>query len=357
MEQTHPKHVNDISPDWITYVLSEGGVLNASSRVSRVHVTLIGEGVGFLSSVGRVELEYDRPQPNAPKSVVVKLEPENETFRKIGDEFHAFEREIRFYREVPCKLSMRFPHIYFTLIEPPDYGIVMEDLSYCTPGDQILGLHENQVKATVKAMAHLQATFWNNELLEALSWIPYSNSFGKHFEENWSSFVDHFGDLIGDQALAVGEKVGQSVSWLESEMAREPHTIVHNDLRADNLLFGAPNSDESVFIVDWQVATRSMGAFDVARLLGGSEPPAERKDHQFDVLGCWYDALVNEGVTDYSWEQAVYDLRIGTLACLEIPVGFHAAALEQGGRGTELIGTIASRMYSSALEIDAISVL
>lgn len=352
----HPKHVIEISPAWLTAALRNGGVLSEATATS-VDTKVIGEGVGFLSSVGRIRLHYDRTEPGAPASVVVKIEPERENFRELGDGFHAFEREIRFYREVASRVPIRLPKVYFTLVEPPDYAIVMEDLSFCTPGDQVQGMHTDQVIAAARVMAHIQGAFWNNEAMGSLSWMPRTNAFGDHYRSSWPSFVAYARDRVSREGIAAGERVGAAIEWLDAEMQKAPPTIVHNDLRADNLLFGPFGRPDAVFILDWQLATQSMGAFDVARLLGGSEAPAERGGHQFEVLRSWYDTLLAQGVSDYGWDDAVRHFRIGTLAALEIPVGFHEIALSQGGRSIELIDAITRRMFASVLEVDALSVL
>jgi hypothetical protein len=100
-----------------------------------------------------------------------------------------------------------------------------------------------------------------------------------------------------------------------------------------------------------------MGAFDVARLIGGSELPKERKGHQFEVLRRWFDTLVREGVANYTWEEAVYDFRLGSLALLSYPVHFHVSFIGSKGRSIELAKVICRRVFSSAVEIDAESVL
>ena len=353
----HPQHVTDISPEWLTALLSQGGTLAGNTRVIDVDTKIIGEGVGFLSSVARVRLQYDPDQGGAPESLIVKIEPEAEDLREVGDEMHAFEREIRFYTEVAARVPVRLPRVYATLMEPPDYAIVMEDLSYCTPGDQLVGMHTDQVIAAIRVMARIQARFWNNDAIKSLSWMPRETSFRDHFHDNWPSFVSYASERIGAEAMSIGQSVGAALEWLETEMRRAPPTVVHNDLRADNLLFGTPDTDEVVFIVDWQLATRSMGAFDAARILGGSEPPAERTGHHFEVLRAWHDTLLENGVNDYSWEDAVRHFRIGVLAMLEVPVRFLPFALKQGGRGVDLVDRMTRRLYACALEVDAASVL
>lgn len=352
----HPRHVSDITPAWLTAVLRESGTLSGAAVIG-VDAGVIGEGVGFLSSVGRVQLTYDTKESNAPDSVVVKIEPESESFREIGNELHAFEREIRFYREVATQLSIRLPRTYATVMEPPDYVIIMEDLSYCRPGDQIAGLHTRGVVATARVMAHIQASFWNNAATESLSWMPRTNAFGEGYREHWPGFVEYARDRISPEAMRIGHRVGACVDWIEEEMTRAPTTVVHNDLRADNLLFDETGAEETVFIVDWQLATRSMGAFDIARLLGASEPRAERSGHQLEVVRAWYDTLVANGVSDYTWDDAMYHVRVGALAMLEIPLAFREVVVNQGGRGIDLMDLITRRAFAFVEEIDAASVL
>ena len=50
---------------------------------------------------------------------------------------------------------------------------------------------------------------------------------------------------------------------------------------------------------------RSIGAYDVARLLGGSEPPAERRGHQHEVIRAWYDDMGEPAAYDQSNEVAL----------------------------------------------------
>ncbi len=356
MKIQNPLHPEQITVEWITDALREGGVLKEAS-LKRIEKNIIGEGKGFLSSVVRVRIEYDIDDKDAPRSVVVKIEPESDEFRGFGDELNAFQREIRFYREVARNVPIRLPIVYFTVDEPPAYSMVMEDLSSYTPGDQIIGMHEDQVMDTVKALARLQARYWNNEALEKLKWMPTTNKISFDYEQKWGSFVNHFGSFVDKRGLKIGERLGPLISWIEEEIDSRPKTIVHSDLREDNLLFGSPHSEDAVLILDWQLAIRSMGAFDVARLIGGSELPRERKGHQFEVLRCWLDSLVKEGVRNYSWEEAVYDFRLGSLALLSYPVHFHVSFIGSEGRSMELAKVICRRVFSSVVEIDAESVL
>lgn len=357
-----PKNVAQITAEWLDTVLRESAALG-NRRVAGVESTVIGEGVGYLSSVARVKLVYDGAgqQGSAnglPETVIVKIAPHNEIFRRLGEEMRAFEREIRFYREVAATVPLRLPKVYHTQCEPPDYAIVMEDLGFCEAGDQLVGMHERQVIVTARTMGKLQARFWNNDNLHGLEWMPNSWSLWKHYTDHWPSFVERCRQWMGPEHLVLGRRVAEHFDWIIDEMNGAPPTIVHCDLREDNLLFGPPDTLEEVLIVDWQLAIRNMGAYDVASLQGGSELAAERRGHPFTVLRAWHETLTTEGVREYSYDDALYHFRLASLICLTLPVYFHKAALDGGiARAPKLCETQARRHFGAALEIDAGSIL
>ncbi|HEY2881098.1 MAG TPA: phosphotransferase [Pirellulales bacterium] len=365
-----PQSVAEISAPWLDEILHQAGAIT-HSHVVAVESKIIGEGIGYLSSVARVKLTYDRPEENGnsgvavnsaantrPATVIVKIEPPNEDFRRLGEEFHAFEREIRFYREVASQVPVRLPKIYYTLDEPPDYAIVMEDLGFCTAGDQLAGMQERQVTTAARMMGTVQAKFWNNTALHKLSWMPDTWDLWKHFNDHWPSFVEHCRNWLGPEHLLLGRRVAAHFDWIMQQMADAPPTIVHCDLREDNLLFGPVGTPEEVLIVDWQLSIRGMGAYDIASLQGGSELATARRGHPFQVLRSWHEMLVAGGVENYSYDEALRHFRIGNLVCLTLPVYFHMAVLDgKLPRGKLLCEAQARRHFGAALEIDAASVL
>jgi hypothetical protein len=351
-----PMHVDEITPEWITHTLVEGGYLKNGS-VKSIEKKILGDAKGFLSSVVQAKIEYDTIQQDAPGSVVVKIEPEPGGFKDFGDELNAFEREIRFYKEVAPNLSIRLPQLYYAVDKPPAYSMVMEDLSHFVPGDQLVGMHERQVMTTVEEIARIQTLYWNNQALEKLAWMPKTNNMSDSYPDKWESFVENFGYCLSAKAKELCSKLAHNIDWKKAEISKRQKTIVHSDLREDNLLFPPPGSNESILIIDWQVTVRSIGAFDVASILGGSEVPKERKGHEFKVLKRWYDTLLQNGVKDYSWEDAVYDLRLGMLSYLCYPVYFHQEMVGTEGRTKLLAEAIFTRSFASAVEIEAGSIL
>lgn len=352
-----PDRIEDVTVDWLTAALQSGDAIGC--RVARAETTPMGESVGLLSTMLRSRLWYDAPSGGEPSSVVIKLEPDRRRFRDFVDGVHGFEREIRFYRDIGPAAPIRLPHFYYGDCDAHRAVIVLEDLGYLRPRSQIDGLRNEDAVAAVKQIARLQAKFWNNDALATLDWMPvHEKRMTDAYAECWPAFQEAYGPRIGADAVTLGRRLRGAIDWLRAEMAARPRTICHSDFRADNLLFGEPggpgDTPSEVVVIDWQIATRSLGAVDVARLLGGSEPPAERAGHPLEVFAAWHETLRGGGVVDYPFEEALEDLRLGALVTLCVPVRlFSIVGSDSGGRVRQLQDAIATRMFASALEIGA----
>lgn len=356
MSIKNPLHVNEITPEWLTRILREGGSIE-KSRVTDIDIQSVSGAVGFLSSVVKTILTYDVIEEGAPKSLVIKIEPESESYRQAGEQLHAFTREIMFYRDVAPGVSMRLPRLYGSVIEPPAYALAMEDLCSLRPGDQVRGISEEEALGITEDIGKLHARYWDSPELDGFGWMPSENPVWQDFEEKWPSFMEHFGGLLENNGRAVGEKLVKHVEWVAGEIGSRPKTIVHSDLRADNLLFGSPGSDDRVVIIDWQLVIKSMGAFDVARLTAGSEPTSELKKYHYEAVNRWHGTLIEGGVGHYTQDDAVRDYKLGLLFNLCFPVHFHREALTATGRTKDLVIAIISRDFAAAAEFDAGSVL
>jgi hypothetical protein len=169
----HPKTIEGISAPWLTEVLRDAGVLRRAT-VRAVDVRAIGEGVGFLSGRARVTMSYDQTEEGAPPTVVVKLPASIKAGADFAVSMHAYEREIRFYREVAPRTPIRVPRVFATIMEPADnvFILVMEDLKGLTVGDQVTGLSRAQVLAAARTIAPLHALWWNGDQRQLLPWVP-----------------------------------------------------------------------------------------------------------------------------------------------------------------------------------------
>ena len=137
----HPKTIEEITAPWLTEVLRGAGILRKGT-VREVKVQGIGEGVGFLSGRARVTVTYDQVEDGAPAKLVVKLPACIKEGMEFAESTHAYEREIRFYREVAPRTSIRVPRMFATIMEPSEgaFILVMEDLKGLKAGDQVAGM-------------------------------------------------------------------------------------------------------------------------------------------------------------------------------------------------------------------------
>ena len=350
-----PTHPDDITPDWLTHALRKAEVIT-KSRVSSLKKHDLAKQKAWLSSVVKIEVEYNFHEENAPDSYVLKMLSPSE-FRKSSYELDAYEREIKFYREFSKSFPIKLPRLFYSEFGLESNLMLMEDLSYLEQGDQIAGINHQNVLKTLKSLAKVHGTYWGNSQLYRCDWIPSTNKIELDYAENWDSFVDLCGYFINSEGLKIGEKLAPRILWLFEEITSRPKTLVNDDMKADNLLFGGVDSEESVVIVDWQFAIRSLGAIDVARLIGGSLTPGDRNGKQLEMFRHWYNELLEQGVRDYSREEAENDLKLGALYCLIFPVHFHKGIVRAQGRALEYIKTLYSGIFSFAAEIEAESAL
>ena len=348
-----PDSAEEVTAEWLTAVLQDGGAI--AGKVAAVETAHFGEGIGMMSYMLRCRLAYETREETAPRSLIVKLEPRAQAARANIDDWHGFEREIRFYREVAGQVPFRVPHCYHGAFDDKRAVIVLEDLGHLRIPNQIHGLHDRETLAAVRQIARLQARYWDSPDLESFPWMPLDDPrLTMRYRETWPLFEEVYGLRIGEEAVALGRRLATSLDWLRTEIATRPRTVCHGDLRADNLFFGEPGTDDEVVIFDWQVCTRCFGALDVTRLLGGSEPAIERSNHRDEVFEAWYGTLRREGVAGYDREAALADLRLGVLVNLCVPLrilSFWGA--DPPGRKGQLMDAIATRVFALALEVEA----
>lgn len=351
-----PRSLDDITPEWLNqHVFPD----HSHNPVTDLNHDIIGDDRGFLSQTVRVETSRPGTKSEAPPSFVVKIRPESEESKKAEAVLNGFEREVRFYSEVAQNTEARLCEVYFAATSDDGAALVMEDLSSFRGGDQVVGLSHQQVTDVVRAVAPVHAAFWNDPRLDSFDWAPTVDHFNlDSFAEAWPEFKDIYGLRIGPEARRIGEYLAEHIHDLERLVASRPKSIVHGDLRADNILFGEAGQKGNVIVLDWQLIMRNLPALDIARLFGGSEPILERSGKHQEVVALWHDELMRHGVTGYSAEDAWSDFRLAALHCTAIPVKVHALFDKTPAkRGAQLRDAMAQRFFACAVEVEAMDLL
>ena len=355
-----PEDPKVVDPLWLTEQLKSAGLLD-SGEVIDVKTASLAESKGYLSRMARLTPIYSGDCEGSPKHLILKMHTTTPNFMEMAKRLGAFDRECGFYRDFAGTVPTRLPAFYAGHSEGGKGWLLMEDLSGLNQGDQVHGLSNDQVRRTLSHMAAVHASYWQSPSLNKVDWLPGNDFwFREDVIEYWPSFKEHYQLRIGSEAAQLIEEILHIEESIFTRISQRPFTLVHGDLRADNLLLGEAGTENEVLILDWQTSTRSLGAIDVATLMGGSDPPAERAGHYQEILEHWHSDLERNGVSDYPLKEAVYDMKLALLACLTIPV---IVFRELGGpdfnnaREAQLADCFILRHSQAALDFDAKEVL
>jgi hypothetical protein len=311
-----PAGPDQLSAEWLTEALRYTGVIQKSAVIS-FDTEIIGEGSGFIGSVARIRLQYDKREPDAPASLIAKFPGASPAGREIGNLFDFYNREIKFYEEIAHEVELTTPRRYFSAADPDkqEYVLVLEDLSPARVGDQAAGCTVEEAELAVRSIASFHATWWEHPRLDEIAdWMPIVDapvhrSAEQSYQQAWGPFLENFGAKLKPGTRETAAKIGENVIKLQTSIADRPHTIIHGDYRLDNLFFGHPHEGPELAVADWQIACRGRGVFDVAYLLIGGLQPADRKQHEKRLLQLYHDLLVERGVKDYSFDQCWTEYR------------------------------------------------
>ena len=352
-----PKNIDEASADWLSDVMGA----NIATRTP----TQIGQGVGIMGDIFKVTLDYAEADAAGPQSVVVKLPSSFEENRTQGVALGMFEAEVRFYNELAHNVSVGLPKVYRAEIESgtADFVIVMEDLSHFSLVDQSAGMSANQAFDAVRVLAHVHAVWWDKAKDESLEWIPSMVGPRIAFVDELlpqllPPFLAGFGDALTSDGQALYERFAGNYLKVNQTLAgRSPWTLVHQDYRVENLMFGEPESGD-VVVLDWQGIGRGPGSYDLAYILGGSMQPEVRRANETELLDAYHRQLVELGVSAYSREQLADDYALS-----QLQGGLATAMVVCGGmdlsneRGRELGTTMATRHATAALDHNGLELL
>jgi len=350
-----PAGPTELTTEWLTSALRETGTIS-SAAVTGFDYEIIGEGVGVLGQLARFRLTYDKPEDGAPASLVGKFPAAMQENRDLANLFRFYEREVRFYERIAEEVELRTPKRYYSHFddETNDFALLIEDMAPARCGNQVEGCARKEAAVTVLNMAPFHATWWNKVDTPRLDWIPYGNDPINHFAESsyndgWENFTRNFGDRLSPRAMAIAERLKTKIIAIEDAFASPPRTIVHGDLRYDNLFF---SDHGEMAVADWQIILRARGPYDVAYFLSQSINPADRKAIEMDVLHQYHDKLLEQGVTGYGFDQCLDDYRMTAMFCLVYPVVAGGNLDLANERGVELVTTMLGRSIATILDLD-----
>lgn len=353
-----PFQPEDVTPEWLTSVLQDAGVLAADDDVvAAVRFDSLSAGVGMMGTVSRLHLDYAAPGPG-PSSLILKSASTAAMSRQVAEKFQLYEREVNFYLGIGEALEPTVPHAYYAEYAPEtvDYAILMEDFVGYNCGDQVVGADVVQARRGVVALARFHAKYWNAVDDPAFEWIPQTNSslvrdsMIEGCLAGWDTMVELFREVLPPEIVAAREDYLSRLAALYQAMQEGHQTLAHTDYRADNLLFGADPSHQPIVILDWSAVAKSKGVQDLAYFLTQNLSEPCRDNHEDELQELYFRTLIDEGVEGYSAEEYEADYRLAVLFNFVYAIVIASALDISNERATAFVGKLASRSAQCIVE-------
>jgi hypothetical protein len=333
----------DLSGAWLA------DVLGAPVR----DFTLTRIGTGQMSESYRVALDWD----GEPGSFVLKVAASDPTSRATGVGLGAYEREIRFYREVAPRLDgVAIAQCHAAVFEPSEgwFTLLLADAGPAVQGDQIAGCTVDQARLAVAELAKIHAPLLGDPELSVTPWLNQDSPLNQALlAQLWPAFLERYGDRVAPEHRALCERLLESLDGWAADR-RAPLGLVHGDYRLDNLLFGVADSPMPFCVVDWQTVGWGPAMHDASYMLGGGLTVEDRRAHEDELLRTYFDGLGDQQAL--TWDRCREGYRAGSFAGVLMAIAA-SMLVERTERGDEMFMTMLARHAQHAIDVDAVGLL
>ncbi len=276
----------------------------------------VSQGRGVFSRALSLQLGW--PQPDLyPTSVVIKL-PALGPNRRGAIASGAYEREAQAYATLLVDSPIGIPTYYGShRYNDGAIGFVLEDL---TPGravDQVDGINRGDA---------LTVAHWLGRWHHQDRWTQYSDLAstikvrrstpsllpGDGLAQGLTILQERWDDLLSATQIASFERLVENRQSLIQVFDRQPVSLCHGDVRADNLIFD--HADNDVVFFDWQQIAVQLGEADLAWFAATSLEPPVRKRIERDLVSAY--SLASGVGPDQAWDRYRIGLVLPGLAVL-----------------------------------------
>lgn len=293
-----PKQIEELTPDFL------GAALGVD--VEELSSTRVGADRGMLGEI--FLLNYSTTTRS--HEIVAKFAALREESLASALRGRTHERELRCYEQLLAETPVTAPAHYGAWYddETAHFLLLQDHVAADETVDQIAGITLDQAKLVMREMAALHAHWWERSELSELDWLPRLDSqiritnLTTLARIGWEPLTALLGDQMPSVPAGFSDSLAERIEHALQTAAALPPTLLHCDLRADNLLFDAESNQ--VTLIDWQGCGTGPAAFDVAYFLAQSLTIEDRRRHQEHLISLWVDELRSHGVATTT-EEAV----------------------------------------------------
>lgn len=317
-----PSCPEDLTAGWLTSTLRAGGALTSAAHLTDFTVNVLGEGAGLMGTVVRITPEYEGPA--GPASIVGKFSTTNSDNQNVAAALDLYGREVRFYTDLAPGMRGRLPSCYHAELSDDSRGCVLllEDFPRHRSGDQVTGATLAEARSVMIEAARLHSSYWGATRPANL------NEFGGEWAQflragaagSWAGMVERHAEVMPEYLESLADEYVEKVDVFHNAMSDGPCTVVHGDMRLDNVLFGVePDAIDPTVLIDFQGPQWGKGVLDLAYFLTQSLDVELRRNHERQLLAVYRTELARLGVT-YDADSLWQDYRIAALAVFAVGV-------------------------------------
>ena len=341
-----PLSLSEITTEWVAARIH-------TKNLKGIRLEPMGEGVGMMSAMAVVHLEWDKEE-QGPDSIVIKLAASNETNRNVAKQFNLYLKEVSYYKELAPITPARSPKIYSAdHDEQHNFYLLMEDASEYRMGSQVSGANLQESELCLNFLATLHASLWNK--VDQIKWLPNmsksdnAKNMELGCEAGWPQLQEFFGEFVSSEINAKKNNYLNSIASLQAKLDQAPRTFIHGDFRMDNMLFGQKPTHDPLMVVDFQGPLKGNGIYDVAYFLGHSVQTEVRQESEESLIKKYVETINGHGITDYNFDKAWKDYRIAILYAWTVAVVIAGTMDPANDRGFAWMSKMVSR-NSRAIE-------
>jgi aminoglycoside phosphotransferase (APT) family kinase protein len=168
----------------------------------------------------------------------------------------------------------------------------------------------------------------------------------------FTGFATRFSSLVSEEVLELGSHLVANIDGYDRAFPNN-ETIVHRDFRLDNLLFTKTLHGTQVKVVDWQTASISSGATDLAYFIGASFASEQRREVENELVHRYHDGLVQSGIT-MSWSEMWDQYRLFASSGYIMAI-VASMLVKQTERGDAMFAAMANRHGQQMIDLETLS--